>query len=171
MKSCKCKDATAVGLLILDCDHARALSVIPVRISRSVTKNADAVIRQQAVNSCTPRYDPESFRIAPPIGVPISNPIEVTAKTIPSRVPSSRTSLVIVAITTAGRETNPPEQRPYRTARTMIPGTLWTPIQAKARMAVAVAAGVRTFRGPVRSEMKLGKIRPKVEPALSMARR
>ena len=129
--------------------HARTPNLKPVRISRKVTKNPDAVIRQQAVNSCTPRYDPESLKMAPPMGVPINRPIEVTEKTIPRRVPSSRTSLVMVAMTTAGRETNPPEQRPYRTARTMIPGTLWTPIQAKARMAVAVAAGVRTFKGPV----------------------
>lgn len=84
----------------------------PERKNRTVVKRHADVVRQQAVKSCTPRYWFVSLRIAPPIGVPISRPMEVTAKTMPMRVPKLRTSEVMVAITTGGRDTKPPEKKP-----------------------------------------------------------
>lgn len=151
--------------------QARIRNLSPVRNSlRDAISIAD-IIKQQAVNNWSPRYSCVLLRMAPPIGVPISNAMDVTAKTMPSRVPRSRMSFVKLTITTGGRDTNPPEQKPYRIAKTMIPGVLWTPTHAKARMAVAVTAGVSMFNGPVWSATKFGPTRPNVDPAFSIASR
>jgi hypothetical protein len=78
---------------------------------------------------------------------------------------------VIAAITTGGRETNPPEENPYRSESTIVPAVELTAIQQNAKRAVMLVAGVSMFKGPKRSARKFGVMRPKVEAALSIGRR
>jgi hypothetical protein len=129
---------------------------------------------------------PVAFKIWPEIGVPISKPIETTValrqlalhcrarnleqeyvpeKHIPMRVPIIARLGVKCTRIVGGSETKLPEKNPYSAQMTITGARLCAAIKQSARTPDSMAQGMIILRGPVRSAMKFGMIRPNTEPA------
>lgn len=109
--------------------------------------------------------------MAPKIGAPISTEKALRPENIPNRVPRSRMSFVITTIVSGVRETRPPVKNPKRMAKPIRPLVDLMAIQHSERIPDIVAAGMRMKKGPVLSAMRLGRIRPRKEPARMTERR
>lgn len=70
-----------------------------------------------------------------------------------------------------GNETKLPEKKPYNAQMTITGAMLCAAIKQSASTPDIKAQGIIMLRGPVRSAMKFGIIRPKTEPAFKTDRR
>jgi hypothetical protein len=70
-----------------------------------------------------------------------------------------------------GSETKLPEKKPYNAQMTITGAMLCAAIKQSARIPDIKAQGMIMFRGPVRSAMKFGMMRPKTEPAFRTDKR
>ena len=64
-----------------------------------------------------------------------------------------------------GNETKLPEKKPYNAQMTITGAMLCATIKQRARTPDIKAHGIIMLRGPVRSAIKFGMMRPKTEPA------
>lgn len=98
--------------------------------------------------------------MAPPMGDPVSAPMDAKKKEMPVRVPISRRSL-ICAMTAGSKETNPPDANP-NTAPYAIVVAVDVPGIHSASVKIPDSADMKTMilKRPKRSPRKPGRIRP-----------
>lgn len=121
----------------------------------------------QAQNNLNPSQVPFPT-MAPASGFPTNVPNPAQSVLIPILVPNIAKLGDSVTTDVGCSDTNVPEKNPYSTQKTMIPGVLAIASQQYARIKAAQVHMAIMFRGPVLSAKKLGRIRPKAEPALRM---
>ena len=147
--------------------YALITTTAPVFATRASPKHTHESIIEAAQKTWAWRKWPvPMLRSVPATGVPTSMPNPEMLKLIPMRVPTLCKSSERETMVVGGSETNEPEKKPYRIAKTRRSPVSSTAIHDNATVPQASVHGMSVLSVPMRSASALGKMRPKTEDAL-----